>query len=200
MTNLFTQIAQLVPRLHGWATPEKCQMLAASVITLRPEISVIIGVWGGRDTFAMGLAHKELGRGRVIGIDPWVAVASVVGQDNANRDWWQSANHEIVYRDFLEKRGELGLNDVVSVQRMISDYFEPPKRIGLLVIDGNHGPQAGRDVDRYAPNVPVGGLCLMDDIGWEGGHVKRASANLCTMGFVSLYEVDSSIMYQRISR
>lgn len=200
VTNLFQTIAELVPNLHGWCTPQKAQLLAASVLTLRPDTSVVIGVWGGRDTFALGLAHKEIGKGQVLAIDPWSASASIQGQNEANRAWWgNSPMHEQVYRDFLQKRGELGLNDWITVERMISDYATVPKRIdGTLVIDGNHGPQASKDVERFVPSVASGALVMLDDVNWEGGEVQKAKTRLLEFGFRSLYTIETSEMFQKI--
>jgi len=201
MTKLFKQIESLIPRLHGWASVKKCQMLAASVIALQPETSVIIGVWGGRDALSLGLAHKYISKGRVMAIDPWVAVASVQGQSSANRDWWGRQPHEEVYRDFLNHRTALALNDIVLVHRMISDYADVPKRIdGVWICDGNHGPQAITDVNRFAPAIEVGAFAMLDDIGWDGGHVQAARENLLRMGFRSLYTVDTSEVFQRFAK
>ncbi len=201
MTKLFAQIEQLVPTLHGWASVDKCQKLAASVITLQPQTSVIIGVWGGRDTFALALAHKFIGKGRVLAIDPWVEVASVQGQTtDADRMWWSKIPHESVYLHFLEQRKSLGLEELITVQRMISDYAEPPKSIdGILVIDGNHGPNAVHDVQRFAPSVEIGGIVLMDDVNWSGGFVQQGITMLKLMGFRSLYTVDTSEVFMRVS-
>lgn len=202
MTKLFEQIEALIPKLHGWASVKKCQMLAASVIALQPETSTIIGIWGGRDTFALGLAHKYIGRGRVMAIDPWASVASVQGQTtDADRNWWQTIDHELVYHDFLRTRSELGLNNTILVYRMISDYADVPKRIdGVLVVDGNHGPNAISDVERFVPSVEVGGLVLMDDANWSGGFVQKAIERVKTMGFRSLYTVDTSEVFQRVAK
>ncbi len=202
MTKLFTQIEQLIPTLHGWATVDKCQKLAASVITLQPQTSVIIGVWGGRDTFALALAHQFIGKGRVLAIDPWVEVASAQGQTTEqDRDWWSKIPHETVCLHFLEHRKSLGLEEIISVQRMISDYADVPKGIdGILVIDGNHGPNAVRDVERFAPSVEIGGLVLMDDVNWSGGFVQQGIAMLKLMGFRSLYTVDTSEVFMRVAR
>jgi len=201
MTKLFQNISELVPRCHGWATVDKCLLLASSVVALRPETSVIIGVWGGRDTFALALAHKEIGKGRVMAIDPWAAAASIQGQDNqADREWWgNSKMHNDVYLDFMEKRGTLGLNDAIEVQRMISDYAPVPKRIdGVFVADGNHGPTAIRDVERFAPSVVPGAFVLLDDIQWTGNYVSKAREKLMEMDFKSIFKIDTGEWFQKM--
>ncbi len=200
MTKLFTQIAELVPRCHGWASVEKAFTLASAVLALRPEIVIELGIWGGRSILPMGLACKEIGRGKVIGVDPWAAAASIQGQTQANVNWWGSQPHEKVYFDFIEKRGELGLNDVIDVQRMTSDYFEPPKRIDLAHFDGNHGPQALKDAQKFGPLVRVGGLLFLDDLNWEQGFVMKAHDYLKEIGFVDLFLMDTGVMMQKTTR
>jgi len=200
MTNLFNQIYELTPKLHGWATIEKAFTLASAVLAFRPEVIVEIGVWGGRSLFPIGLAAKEIGRGKVIGVDPWAAVASIQGQSNSNLKWWGDQPHEQVYFDFMEKRGQLGLNDVITVERMTSDYYDPPERIGILHLDGNHGPQAIKDAEKFGPLVIVGGMCFLDDLHWEGGNVLKALDYLRTIGFIELFRLDTGAMLQRVSR
>lgn len=200
MTNLFNTINHLVPTLHGWATPAKSITLASAVLALRPDIIVEVGVWGGKSLFPMALACKEIGKGTVIGVDPWSPAASVQGQTLENQKWWSEQPHEVVYRDFLQKRGELGLNEIVKVERMTSDYFDPPKRIGLCHLDGNHGPQAAKDAEKFGPLVQIGGLLFLDDVNWSEGHVMRAKAHLNAIGFVDLFALDTGVMMQRISR
>jgi hypothetical protein len=199
LKNLFTQIEEMTPRLHGWCSVPKAQILASAVIALRPKICVEIGVWGGRSLFPMALAMKELGRGAVIGIDPWQAEASVVGQVNeADRKYWgHQPNHDLVYADFMGRIEPLGLTNILRVLRKKSDEVEPPEEIGILHIDGNHSDQAVKDVERFATKCPVGALCFMDDIGWSGGGVQRAVARLEAMGWRFLYNVDTSAVYQR---
>lgn len=200
MTNLFQTIAELVPRCHGWATVEKAFTLAGAVLALRPEVIVEIGVWGGRSLLPLGLAAKEIGQCKVIGVDPWTPSASIQGQQNANLKWWGEQPHEQVYFDFIEKRGQLGLNEVIKIERMTSDYFDPPKQIGILHLDGNHGPQAIKDAEKFGPLVQFGGFCFLDDLHWEGGNVLNALDLLRRVGFVELFRLDAGSMMQRISR
>lgn len=203
MTNLFTQIDSVLASLEGWGwcSREKAYHLAASVLTLRPKVVVEVGVFGGRSLFPMALACQAVGYGKVIGIDPWVAVASVQGQVNAaDRDFWDKCDHEKVYLKFLSVRQQFGLEGVIDVQRMISDYYEPPPVIDLWHCDGNHSIQALRDVQRFAPNVRIGGLVFADDLNWSGGGVMEAYKFLLSTGFSELYRLDTGAMLQRVSR
>lgn len=198
MTKTFSQIETLIPKLHGWCEVSRAQAMAAAVFTFRPEVSVIIGVWGGRDTFALALAHKELGRGVVHAIDPWSPTASADGQTGENLKWWGTSNHELVYQSFLTTIGEFGLQDVIHVHRAKSDDVTPPKNIGILCIDGNHGPQAEKDTERYAPNLVNGGLVFADDLHWDGGAVLRSTARLKANGYRELYKLGTGAVYQRL--
>lgn len=198
MTSLFAQINNAVNACHGWSTPLKCQIYASTVIALRPNNSVVIGVFGGRDVFAIALAHRQIGKGSVMAIDPWSQTASIEGQSGENADWWGKCDHESVYQDFQTKLSALDVGGVVSVRREKSDAVIPPAQIDLLVIDGNHGPQAQRDVTRFASKVRIGGIVFLDDEGWVGGHVANAGKLLREMGFEKLYAVDTTGAYQRM--
>ncbi len=201
MTKLFAQIDSVLATLEGWGwcSQEKAYALASAVITMRPEIVIEVGVWGGRSLFPMALACQAVKKGKVIGIDPWVGAASVQGQINPlDRKFWSEVDHEAVYQKFLSVRQQNNLEDVIQIQRMISDYFEPPKQIGLAHLDGNHGEQALRDVQRFAPNVRVGGLCFLDDLDWSGGAVRMGEAWLLANGFERLWNIDTGALFQKL--
>lgn len=201
MTPLFSQIEKLVPTLDGWCSVPKAQTLAAAVIALRPSVSLEIGVWGGRSLLPIALAHREIGKGRVIAIDPWSRAASEEGQSGANRKWWgQEADHELVYRRFMKWCLDLNVAHLVNVHRAPSNNVSPPACIDLLSLDGNHGPQVHKDVERFCPCVRVGGLVFLDDLNWEGGFVAAASVQLKGMGFLELFKLDTGAVYQRIEK
>lgn len=197
MTSLFQKIETLIPTLDGWCSVERAHLLAASVLALRPHNCTIIGVWAGRDLFAMALACQKVGGGMVHGIDPWSAVASKEGQTGQHLEWWGATNHEAIYQKFLSNINVLGVQNVVRVHRMTSDEYQPNEPIDLLVVDGNHGPAVLRDAERFATRVSLGGLCLMEDVHWEGGAVGQAIEKLKIYGFKPLYRVDDAEMFQR---
>lgn len=199
MTTLFRQIELLIPTLHGWGSVSKAQTMAAAVIALRPEVSLEIGVFGGRTLFPLALAHKEIGKGRVMAIDPWQREASAAGQTGEHQKWWGTvADHEMVYQDFMRHCRDLCVAHLVSVHRQVSDNVNPPAVIDVFSLDGNHGPQACKDVQRFCPNVRKGGLLFLDDLNWEGGAVAKAAEQAKSMGFVELYRLDQGAVYQRV--
>jgi hypothetical protein len=198
-TEVYAKLEQLIPTLDGWCTPQRAIEIASFIIATKPQTSCLVGVWGGRDTFAAALAHKFNGKGKVLAIDPWKAKDSVVGQTGVDAEWWAKQDiHDLVYGRFIASMHSLGLNDYIDVRRQRSDEVEAPIAIGFLAIDGNHGDQAIHDVHRYAPKVVAGGVVYADDIGWSGGSVAKAVQDLMQLGFRHLYDRDTGAFFQRI--
>lgn len=198
MQKLFNQIETLVPQLGNWCSVKKACSLAAAIVAFRPAVTLEIGVFSGASFLPMALAHQYLGHGMAIAIDPWSNQASVEGQHGANAKWWSECDHEAVYKSFMANRARLNLIERTVIQRCKSDDAVIPENIGLLHIDGNHGPQAIEDVARYAPHVTPGGIVWMDDMNWEGGDVLKAADNLMKMGFIKLYDEDTGTVFQRV--
>jgi len=204
MNNVFDKIQTVHSSTEGWCSWSKAQTLASIVISTQPEISVEIGVFYGKSLLPVALAHQHTGKGLVVAIDPWMAEASIAGQVNPQdvEYWNRQAMHQTAYEAFHKKVYELGLQNVVRIERKKSDDFEPPADIGLLSVDGNHGEQAIRDVERYAPKVKRGGFLVADDIEWTGGAVGKAISLLPSMGFVEMYRVknehESWAVFQRL--
>jgi hypothetical protein len=199
--NLFTRITNELNNSvhHGWCSVPKAHTLAAAVLALRPDVSVEIGIWGGRSFIPIAMAHKEIGRGVAIGIDPWSPQASVEGQvQEADRLHWSTADHEVVYQDFMSHINRLGLGGCVRILRSKSDDVQVPEGIGLLSIDGNHAEAAIRDVHRFAPKVRVGGVVYMDDLDWSTGCVRKAFNDILKMGFHELYKMETGAFLQRV--
>lgn len=197
--DLFVRISRVMERLDGWCPESKGHSLAAAVVALRPEVSVEIGVWGGKSLIPMAMAHKHIGRGYVIAIDPWHPVESAKGQLHAGDvKFWGSADHEAVYGRFMQAVYANDLEKIVRVERKPSDAVEPPQRIDLLSLDGNHGEQVIRDAQRFGLRVRQGGLIFMDDIDWTGGAVRQAMKNLVNAGFERLYDIGTGCVLQRV--
>lgn len=189
--NIFTHIENVHAATEGWCSLKKAHALASIIIATQPEKTVEIGVWYGKSLLPMAMAHQHIGKGVVYAVDPWMAENSIVGQQNqADVEWWKRQNiHDDAYTDFKSKVYQLGLQNVVIIERKASYDFDPPANIGLLSVDGNHGEQAINDIRRYAPNVKRGGFLVADDIEWTGGAVGKAIALLPDMGFQELYRV-----------
>lgn len=200
MTELFSQISRVVPTLLGWCPLPKAHALASMVVALRPAVTIEIGVFGGRSFLPMALAHKHNGFGMAYGIDPWQRHESMLGQTGKDLEWWgTTCNHEAVFEEFMRQVQVLGVQNVVKVCRMRSDDFTPIPKIDVCHVDGNHGPQVLKDVERFCPHVRLGGLCILDDLHWTGNNVLKAADRLITMGFIKLYDLGTGACYQKIS-
>lgn len=200
MKDLLNHISQLVPTLEGWTEVAKAQRLAAMVLTLQPDVSVEIGVYAGRSFFGLALAHKFLGHGMAVGIDPWDNAAATEGYEGANLEFWKTNPLNKIYGDFMRNIDLLGLQNVTNIIRAKSDHVTPPPNIGLLHIDSQHTEQAVTEVRRFAPSVRVGGLVIMDDASWVNGTdapVQRAIVELKLMGFEELYPLGTGAVFQR---
>jgi predicted O-methyltransferase YrrM len=203
-TDLFARIAALYPddhkqsRLGGWCELDKALTLASLVVALRPKVSLEIGVWTGASAIPMAMAHHAIDFGALIAIDPWDPRVSIENEVAANVEWWGQQDHEAVYQKFLaELRGSRAQN-YCTVQRRRSDDAMFPQVLDLIHIDGSHTMQAVKDVERYATRVRVGGVCVMDDIKWDGGGVTAACARLKELNFVELYPLGTGAVFQRV--
>jgi predicted O-methyltransferase YrrM len=194
--SLFAQISSTRPP-EAWPTLEKCQCLGALVVARRPKLVVEIGVWTGDSLIPQLLALRHVGTGRGIAIDPWAPSASIEGQDDVNVKWWGRVDHERSYQIFTGRLRQLELE--CGVIRAKSDEVSPAElgQIDMIHIDGNHGPQAVRDVDRFTAHVPLGGILVMDDLGWTGGSVRLAYDRAVALGFVELYPLGTGCVMQR---
>lgn len=97
----------------------------------------------------------------------------------------------------MQKLTALELGPFVDVRRAKSGDVDAPDGIGLLVVDGNHGPDAIADVEKWAPHVVPNGVVFLDDLDWTGGAVREAAKRLEAMGFTHISNQDTGAFYER---
>lgn len=203
---LMTEVRDTLAEGGDWCTATKAQTLAALVVGLRPRVIVEIGVWMGGSILPLLFAARAVREldgqspARVVAIDPWSKDDSCAGQAGADAEWWAMVSHEDAYQAFIARLEKHGLADACEVTRSRSDDAAVPERIDLLHVDGNHADQAIRDVERFAPAVAVGGILVLDDLNWHGGHVQRARDAARALGFVDLYPLDTGVVMKRINK
>lgn len=200
MTHLFSDISAALKDIgDGWTSDAKAHAMAATVIAIRPAISLEIGVYAGKGLVSLALAHKAIGQGIAIGVDPWSPAESTKGQVNPQDvAFWSDTDHEHIYRKCLDMVNRWAVHDHVRIIRSRSDDYLPPANIGLLRIDGNHGQQALADIKRYAPAVATGGILFLDDVEWAGGSVKQGYEWLKAQPqWRELYQLDDGTTFQR---
>lgn len=200
--DLFRHVAESNDRLRdwGWCDLEKALTLAAITVALRPNLAIEVGVYGGRSLQPVAIAMKHLGRGKIIGIDPWSKDASVADMtDPAHVAWWSHLDHERVYQKCIAEIQASGISDHVEIIRKKSDDVDPSEWIAdIFHLDGSHEETAYRDTIRYAPSIRLGGICICDDINWSSGAPKRGVEWLLGNGFVQLYPLGTGAVFQRI--
>lgn len=174
------QAFEYMAQLHGWCSLEKAAFLVDLIAKATPQIIVEIGVWGGKSLIPMARALKENGQGVIYGIDPWEKSESVQWvMEEANRNFWDHANHEWVLQDLCQKIGLFGLQQQVQLVRSTSAAAPPIAEIDILHIDGNHSdPSSYLDVTKWVPLVKSGGWIIFDDMKWyENGTFTTARAS-----------------------
>jgi predicted O-methyltransferase YrrM len=166
-------------QLTGWCTKAKASVLIDIILKMKPETVVEIGVWGGKSLIPMACAMRANGKGQIHGIDPWDSQASIQGSENeVNKAWWGSINHDNILRGLIVKMYEFGLEDYCVLTKASSQEATPVFEIEVLHIDGNHANEMSLgDVKKWVPLMKHGGWIILDDISWyENGVYQSAAA------------------------
>src|SRR5262249_48092570 len=155
---------------------------------LRPAVVVELGVWMGGSALPMAIALRALGAGQLVAVDAWSTDGSIAGQDDPrHRSWWGESvgdrGHAVADQVVVKRLRKHGIwPDRCRVLRQQTDEAEVPPTIDILHHDANHGPQVVADIDRWTPAIRVGGLLVIDDLDWTGGHVVRARDRALELG------------------
>lgn len=200
-SDLRREIEDATPEGGDWCSPDKAIQLAALVLEVRPQIIVELGVWKGGSAIPMAIALRHLGDGQLVAIDAWSTEASVAGQEGVNAAWWQSVGddgHECARQTFLGRLKKHQISpERCTVLRQRSDEEVVLTVIDILHHDANHGPQVVLDVERWAPAVRVGGILILNDLDWPGGHVRRARDRALELGFTEQYRIGTGVVLRR---
>jgi hypothetical protein len=186
------------PSRDGWTDVKQGLHMAEAIIELKPDVSVEIGVYAGKGLICMALAHKFIGRGRVYGIDPWDNLAAIDGMEGEHAQFWSIVPLNDIYKKCLISVKRYDVQDQVVILREKSETAFVPEGIGVLRIDGNHGPKSLVDVQRFAPNVIVGGFLYMDDVNWTNGPLENGADEwLFDRGWKKVGSVDDTWIFRR---
>jgi len=203
---LAEQLAAAMADRAGWCTLEKATKLVELVLSLQATTVVELGVWMGASAIPLALALESRHVGRLFAIDAWSAPASIAGQDEeVHRKWWGekvgALGHQRAFEMFLRRLHRHGVSPArCRVIRQSTSLADIPAQIDLLHHDANHGPQAVADIERWAPAIRPGGVLVLDDLDWAGGHVTRARDRAAELGFVELYTLGTGCVMQRFAR
>lgn len=158
----------------GGASLLKVFLLAELIVAERLTRVVEIGVYRGRLFLPLGRLMARLGRGEMVGIDPYSADAAVQRDVELEAidlvQWPQTIDWEAIHREVSEGIGRWSIGESARLIRgrgeESADLFADAT-IDLLHVDGNHDRAAvARDVELYLPHLRDGGYLVMDDIAW----------------------------------
>ena len=189
-----------IPSLDGWTTVEKGVSLARLVHETRADLSVEIGVFGGRGTISMAFGHRAAGRGRVVAIDPWQAAAALEGENAPENDeWWAKIDYEEILRRFVAALESCGLAEQCRIDRRSSadalESFEDAS-ISVLHQDGNHSERVScAEVEAWSPKIRSGGYWVADDTDWPT--TQRAQKMLLERGFALVEDHGAWRVYRK---
>lgn len=160
----------------GWCWEEKAIKLAEVVWTLKPKLTVEVGVFGGKSFIPMAavVAHLDQNEGkrRAIGIDAWEAAAAL--ENNLGTDhepfWKNQAMLDAVRARAIGRCDALASRAVHLVKGwsvgVIEDFDDG--EIGVLHVDSNHSEATSfRDVTTWWEKLAPGGVFIFDDTAWE---------------------------------
>lgn len=176
-------ILDLIPKMNGWTSHERCVQMYDTAMAIKPSVIVEIGVFAGRSLISQALALRDLGNGKIYGIDPWRVEAALEGMKNqSDIDWWTNvSNIGKIHDECVETIWRLGLQDyVVLLQCRAHDCHSIIPHCQILYIDGNHEEISScRDVQLYVPKLTHNGYLWFDDADWP--QTQKALAMLDKM-------------------
>lgn len=154
------------------------------VLETGSDLSVELGIFGGRACIAMGLAHAQMGYGNCVGVDPWSIAASLEGENHPDNDeWWSKVNYKSVFSKFVGTVLALDLWDKVKWMHEKSEdavrFFRPSEKFpfgltfGVIHQDSNHSELVSvKEVYEWLPYLQRGGYWVLDDADWS--HTQKA--------------------------
>lgn len=168
---LNNRIAVAIPTIEGWCPIEKAQRMAKAIIETKCDLSVELGVFGGRGVISMAMAHNEIGNGISWGFDPWEKSASLdgdIGEEHVK--WWTKLDHEAIYKKFVQSVLKHDVLERCRWTRIKSEQASKifdDESIGVIHADSNHSEKVSSDeVLRWSPKIKHGGYWFADDIDW----------------------------------
>jgi|ERR1700722_540616 len=173
--DLKERVCQALPEMHGWCSREKALNFIDLVLLVKPKLCVEIGTYGGASLFPVASTLKFLGKGVIIGIDPWDKIECIKWfdpvEEAADLHWWGNVNFNYILMSHLSMIKRHGLIDYCITLKTTSEKAAveiSPDSVDILYIDGNHSEAVStQDVILYLPKVHSGGFIWFNDSLWE---------------------------------
>lgn len=169
------QVSRSIPSDEGGGSSLlKVLVLGELIVSQDLDRVVEIGVYRGKLMLPLARLMRRLGRGEVVGIDPYSAQAAI--QRDVEREgidlveWPRSVDWEGLHQGVLDAISRWGLEGHARLLRQRAEDAAPgfaASPIDILHVDGNHDREAvTEDVELYLPYLRDGGYLVMDDIAW----------------------------------
>lgn len=139
--------------------------------------SVDVGVYRGRSFFPQAIAFRALGRGTVLGVDPFSSGDAVEVDNpplrNQLEQFVRETDFDALFREVALRIEEEDLARFAGLRRQTSGAALPELigegiRASLVHIDGNHDTSmVMEDVRNALTMVEPGGFIVIDDISWS---------------------------------
>lgn len=188
--------------VYGWCSDEKAAAFAQLVLDVQPEVCVEIGVFGGKSLLPVASALKALGKGVVIGIDPFDGEVASKNYDpileSSDVAYWAQVDFKGLYSHLANQLRKYSLNEYVLLIKNTSDtptFLLPP--IDILYIDGCLTEAASsQDVSLYLPLVKKGGYIWVSNVAFEE---RQAAIEILETAcdFVKAIESGSSALFKK---
>lgn len=175
LRNELEEVSRSIPVDEGGGASLLKILVLAELIVVNELCRIVeIGVYRGRLMLPLAHLMLRLGRGEVVGIDPYSACAAVQREARTDAldliEWPNSVDWTALHGDLIEAISRRGLGERAHLIRRRSrdaaDAFAAAP-IDMLHIDGNHDHEAVKaDVELFMPHMADGGLLVMDDVSW----------------------------------
>lgn len=201
-------LTQIVNSLEGWCTPEKAQVLFNLVLKSDSQVSLELGVFGGRSLIPIGLAHQQKGSGFVLGIDAWNKQASVEGDGASapgtttqeNDAWWSKVDYQAIHtgcQKAIEKYNLAEFCGTVKMRTLSVGLLIMDNSIDLLHQDSNHSEEIScAEVELYFPKMRDGSYWISDDSDWAS--TQKSMELLQDKGFTLIADYEKYKVFQKI--
>lgn len=196
-------IRNRLPKMDGWCTVEKAEILCNLVLEHKPRLAVELGVFAGRSLFPIAMALENNGGGVVYGIDPWTKAAATEGENGKeNDDWWNNnVDLERIFANFVSEYALLGFSNHCRWMRDTAEDAAlafPDASVDFLHQDSNHSELVScRQVDVWFPKLAPNSIWVLDDTDWPTQ--QKAIVKIKTLGFSVLEDARTFQVYSRKS-
>lgn len=183
---MIASMEEVINELPGWCTAEKAGIIYDLVKHSNSQLTVELGVFGGRSFIPMAMAHQDKGSGKIIGIDSWKVETSLYGtNDPANNEWWASIDLKAIYKEVAGTILRYGLTRFADLMK--SSTQEAAEKFADSSIDIIHQDSAHNvetiteELALWIPKLKAGGYWIADDTHWKeakDGYKKLPDYNL----------------------